>query len=156
MATQSEIAKHIDLSIRAVRDHMVNGVITKGGTLDEARTAYIRHLREVAAGRSTNSADYTVERTRLTKAQADEKEIQVKQLQGDLIPATMVLEEWTKMLSSIRSKLLALPNRMAVLMPGISTYREAEQILKKYIYETLTELSGDGLPPEHQRLEDGR
>ncbi len=151
MATQNEIAKHIDLSSRKVRDYMADGILSKGGDLDVCRVAYIRYLREVAAGRSTNSANYTAERTRLAKAQADEKELQVKQLQGDLIPADAVLAEWRKMLSSMRSRLLAIPPRAAVLMPGIETFREAEKILKKFIYEALTELSGDGLPAEHQK-----
>ncbi len=105
---------------------------------------------EINTGGSENF-DLTKERARLDFHRANIEGLKEAKLRGDLIPASDVLEEWQRMLSDVRSKLLALPNRAAVLMPGIETYREAEQILKKFIYEALTELSQDGLPDGYQK-----
>ncbi len=105
--------------------------------------AYIDMLK---GGGGARGADYNAERTRLTKAQADEKELQVKQLQGDLIPAEDVLEEWQKMLTSMRSKLLSIPSKTAHLVIAAEKYQEAERIIRERIYEALQEMSDDGLP----------
>lgn len=45
-----EVAQHLDLSTRQIRELQSAGVFSKGATLDEARLAYIRRLREQAAG----------------------------------------------------------------------------------------------------------
>lgn len=56
MATQAEIGLHLDLSDRSVRDLISRGVLPqsprKALDLDACRIAYIRHLRETAAGRA--------------------------------------------------------------------------------------------------------
>lgn len=53
MPTQAEIAKHLGIRERGVRELRDNGVIPDGrrATLDEIRQAYLSHLREIAAGR---------------------------------------------------------------------------------------------------------
>lgn len=56
LATQGEIGANLDLSERSVRQLMADGVIPQGvrgeHDLDACRVAYIRHLREIAAGRA--------------------------------------------------------------------------------------------------------
>jgi hypothetical protein len=53
-----EVAQHLDLSTRQIRELQSTGVPSKGATLDEARLAYIRQLREQAARRAaTNGLD---------------------------------------------------------------------------------------------------
>jgi DNA-binding transcriptional regulator LsrR (DeoR family) len=39
MATQEQIAEHLDLSKRRVQDLMAEGVLQKGASLDECRIA---------------------------------------------------------------------------------------------------------------------
>lgn len=55
MATQAEVGKHLDLSDRTIRELLDKGVLPNARRgaldLDSCRVAYIRHLREVAAGR---------------------------------------------------------------------------------------------------------
>lgn len=80
MATQKEIAKHLDMSERAVRDVLKNlGIEASKTTVDKARVAYIRDLREKAAGRVTSEA-----RERRDEAQALESEISAKLKQREL------------------------------------------------------------------------
>ncbi len=111
-------------------------------------------IYEIDTGGAANF-DLTAERARLAFHQANEKELQVKQLQGDLIPADAVLEEWQKMLSSMRSKLLSIPGKTAHLVIAAEKYQEAERILRVQIHEALMELSGSGLPAEHQKRLEG-
>jgi hypothetical protein len=55
MATQAQIAEHLDLSERRVRDLVVEGVLQKGADLDQCRVSYIRYLRGGASGKHTGA-----------------------------------------------------------------------------------------------------
>jgi hypothetical protein len=50
------------------------------------------------------------------------------------------------MAGNVRSKLLNLPGRLAVVTVGASTLQEAEQEAKKLIHEALQELAESGIP----------
>lgn len=60
MATQKEVAEHIDLSDRQVRNLLQSGVLPAskgvgGYSLDDCRLAYIRYLRAQASGQARRS-----------------------------------------------------------------------------------------------------
>lgn len=62
MATQKDLAKHLDLSTRRVRDLLKTGILPAGGAgtshdLDACRVAYINYLRGVASGRVRGEAE---------------------------------------------------------------------------------------------------
>jgi hypothetical protein len=149
MATQTEIAKHLDLSVRKVRDLMADEIIPKDGSLDECRVAYIRSLREKAAGRGmSGSGDYESEKLRLTKAQADNEEqkarkseLEVKVLEASLIRAEDVDRVWGGMIAAARAKFLAIPSKGASLVLAAESRIEAEDILRGLVYEGLRELA---------------
>ncbi len=69
--TQSEIAEHLDLSERSVREFLdASGIDHKRAKLSDIRIAYIRRLREQAAGRATNGdLALATERAGLARAQ---------------------------------------------------------------------------------------
>ena len=77
MATQAEVAAHLDLSQQAVSKLKNQSVISAGAggrgyDLDVTRVAYIRHLRNSAAGRdSSKVGSLEAERARLAREQAD-------------------------------------------------------------------------------------
>lgn len=142
MTTQIEIAQHLDLSTRQIRELQSIGVFTKGATLDEARLAYIRRLREQAAGRAaTNGLDLTSERARLAKMQADKLETELTAKRGDLISLTEAVKGWSDLVNAFRQKMLSLPVRASDSIPGITDRRNAERILTGMVYEALSELS---------------
>ncbi|GEM_PF-982722 len=151
MATQTEIAKHLDLSVRKVRDLMADDVIPKDGDLDACRVAYIRNLREKAAGRSmsgSGSGDYETEKLRLTKAQADNEEqkaeksrLEVEAMRARLLDADRVLQMWTGMTAAMRAKMLAIPSKGASLVMAADSQVEREGILRSLVYEALNELA---------------
>ncbi len=147
MATQKEIAEHLSMSLRNVPKVLKTlGLPSKGNTLDEARNAYILHLREVASGRTGDDSDYDLaaERARLAHHQANKTSLEEDVLKGELIPAEEVLEKWSKMVSSFRAKMLAIPTKTSHLLINIQEFSVAESILKSHIYDALKELSEQG------------
>jgi phage terminase Nu1 subunit (DNA packaging protein) len=141
MATQKEIALHLDLSDRTVRDLMASGIIPRGADLDTARVSYIRRRREQAAGRGgvggLNLAD---ERARLTRLQSEKAEIEIAKLREELVPLADAERGWCSLVGAFRAKMLILPSRAALAVLGKGE-RESERILTDMVYEALTELS---------------
>jgi phage terminase Nu1 subunit (DNA packaging protein) len=88
MATQEQIAEHLDLSKRRVQDLMVEGVLQKGADLDQCRVNYIRYLRSNAAGQHTGAAPSLADgRARLVKLQGDKVELELAELRGEVVRA---------------------------------------------------------------------
>ena len=77
MTVQRDIAEHLDMSERNLRTVAKSlGVDLQHATLDEVRVAYIRDLREKAAGRGGSNVD------ELNKARLED--LQVKSANGRL------------------------------------------------------------------------
>lgn len=147
MATQLEIAEHLDLSERKVRDLMSNGILERDASLDDCRIRYIRHLREVAAGRKSEdpeALDLTAERARLAKEQADNMALKNNTLRGELIPAEIVIAGGQAIVSAAKAKLLGIHAKVRSRHPDISDAATTE--IEAQIREALEELGNDGLP----------
>ena len=71
MPTQDEIAKHLDLSVRRVRELLPEiGINHRTASMDDIRIAYIRHQRELAAGRGGGDAQAEAAQARMEKDRA--------------------------------------------------------------------------------------
>jgi phage terminase Nu1 subunit (DNA packaging protein) len=141
MSTQNEIALHLDLSARSVRDLQAAGLFRLGASLDEARTAYIRKLREEAAGRSTsNGLNLANERALLARAQTEKTELEIAVKKEELISLAEAERGWCSLVGAFRAKMLILPSRASIAVLNRSE-KEAERILTDMVYEALAELS---------------
>ena len=118
---QKEIAEHIDLSQPAVSGLMDRlGIDWKTSTIDEIRVAYIRHLREQAAGRAASGdLDLATERARLAKEQADKVAMQNAVTRGDLAPVVMIEEVLTKTAARIAGIFDAIPGLVRRRVPSL-------------------------------------
>lgn len=90
--TQKEAGEHLDLSDRSIRELEVS-LNLKGidYTLSQLRIAYIRKLREEAAGRAAaGDLDLATERARLASEQADKIAMQNAERRGELAPVAMM------------------------------------------------------------------
>ena len=150
MATQSQIAEHLDMTPQRVRDLIKQGVLNRKNArdsmdIDECRKNYIRYLRTRSQGLQNASGDLNEERTRLTKLQADKAQLEVQEMEESLVSVERITEEWVGYVSNVRSKLLALPSKVSHRVQAAETYAEAEQILKESVYDALHELSNNGL-----------
>lgn len=96
--TQAEIAEHLDISDRRVRELAAEwGVDSRTLPLNEWRQRYLRKLREEAAGRAgTGDLDLVSERARLAKVQADRIEMQNAVTRKELAPTELIEEVLAK------------------------------------------------------------
>lgn len=146
MATLHEVASHLGVSIKYVQDLIANGTIAKRGrdgyNLDECRKAYISRLRESAAGRaSAGDLNLTEERARLAKEQADAKEMENAIERGDLVYIEDVAAQFEAGLVKARTKLLAIPTKIAPEVHACATIKEVQAIIEQNIIEALSELA---------------
>lgn len=118
---QKEIAEHLDLSQPAVSGLMDRlGIDWKTSTMDEIRVAYIRHLREQAAGRAASGdLDLATERARLAKEQADKVAMQNAVTRGDLAPVVMIEEVLTKTAARVAGIFDAIPGLVRRRVPSL-------------------------------------
>lgn len=156
MATQKELAEHLGMTPQSLGELVKKGIITvkKGRSpidLDFSRIEYINHLRKNANHykKSGTGGDIVEESTRLKKFQADKAELEVNQLEGKLIPADLVKDTWGDFVGNAKAKLLNIPTNLAHQVLAADNFNEAEELIKRSIYEALEELSENGLPREY-------
>ncbi|MEY2656163.1 MAG: hypothetical protein RLZZ524_3191 [Pseudomonadota bacterium] len=120
--TQQKIADHLDLSQAAVSQLMVElGVDWKAMTLDKIRVAYIRRLREQAAGRAAvGDLDLAGERAALAKAQRERIEMQNAVTRSELAPVVLIEEVLTKAASKTAGILDAIPGMIRRRVPVLT------------------------------------
>ncbi|SFQ70282.1 hypothetical protein SAMN05216578_102267 [Halopseudomonas formosensis] len=99
MATQKEIAQHLDMSERNCRDVLKTlGIDWNEATLDEIRVAYIRDLREKAAGRGGSQAELlAAARIEESTVKAANGRLAYHEKLGTLVPtadAAFALNDW--------------------------------------------------------------
>lgn len=126
------LAKVLKVNDRTVRDLHERGLVVKlkRGKYDLCASVslYVEHLRDVASGRGDedSSISLTQERARLTREQADERELRNKALRGDLVSAEAVKREWVDVLRVVRSKILAVPSRVRQSLAHLTAHDVAE------------------------------
>lgn len=120
--SQAEIAQHLDLSDRSVRELLAEWGIDHGQlTLTEFRLRYIRKLREAAAGRATvGDIGLATERARLAREQADKIAMQNAISRRELGPVSLMQEVLAKAGSRAGKLLDTIPGEIRRREPGIS------------------------------------
>ncbi|MGC9445841.1 AAA family ATPase [Cereibacter johrii] len=100
----------LSLTLGALSDLKKRGIAVHRGhdayDLAATVTAYVVHLRGIAAGRGgeEHTASLTAERARLAKEQADAQALKNAALRGELVPASDVERAWADTLRKVRSR----------------------------------------------------
>lgn len=118
--SQQDIASHLDMSQQAASSLLEQlGVDWKTADLSEIRVAYIRRLREAAAGRGGEGAvgELATERARLAREQADKIAMQNAVTRGELAPVALIEEVLTKAASKVAGVLDAIPGMIRRRVP---------------------------------------
>ncbi len=147
MATIVESAKHLDLSERRFMELLEAGILERQDRgryeLDTVRVAYIRHLRQRAAGageRSSADMEKARDEARLAKARADKAEMEAAEMRGLLVRADQVEEVWMNALVNTKTRLAGIPARTAHIVLAAASNAAAEKILRREVGEALHEL----------------
>jgi phage terminase Nu1 subunit (DNA packaging protein) len=128
-------ARHVQLLVKAGMPRAAHGQYD----LELCKTWYIGHLHERLAHRQGEidggrTDDYNVdrERARLTKAQADQAELELAKMRGTLVPIAEYKRRMSRFVTQARQQLLQLPGRAAPQLEG-----DPRAVIKSKLY-TLT------------------
>jgi phage terminase Nu1 subunit (DNA packaging protein) len=153
------IAKLLDLSERRVQQLSREGVIPKAtrGQYDLVGSVrgYVRYLRNQAAKAQAGAPDYASERTRFIRARADLAEMEAAEKRGAVIPAADVEAAWIAVLARLRTRILALPDRLAPLVHAEASPAGVRDTLRGALREALEELAETDVRPERDHDDAG-
>jgi phage terminase Nu1 subunit (DNA packaging protein) len=142
------LAKLFNLTAVRVQQLAADGVVIKQARGRYDLWASIRNYIKFLQDRKLNQWDaggddgkgWARERERLTRAKADVAEIEAALLKGQSHDAAAVAKVWSDMIGNARTKLLAMPTKLAAQMEGMSI-AERQDALREAINAALTELA---------------
>ncbi len=139
------IARLLDLSERRVQQLSREGVIPKAerGQYDLIGSVrgYVRYLRDQAARAQAGAPDYAAQRARFIRARADIAEMEAEEKRLSLIAADQIEAAWIAVLALLRTRLLALPDRLAPQAFDQSTVGDTRNLIRAAIREVLDDLA---------------
>ena len=125
------LAVLLDMDERVVRRLAAEGIIVRAGRnqylLAPSVRNYVRHLREVAAGRQGNELNAVDENARLKIAQRRNYDLKNAILERNSVPYEAIAPAWARVVRAIRSAMLAVPGKARFLLQHL-TPRDAEVI----------------------------
>ncbi|MBI3479131.1 MAG: MarR family transcriptional regulator [Nitrosomonadales bacterium] len=143
MATQQQIAEHLDLSQQQISNIMARlGIDWKTASMDHVRIAYIRHLRVVAAGHESSGGDSLVaERILSERVDRELKELTLAEKKGTLINVAQLEPELMNMVSAFRTELLSRDDKLASDLATLYGIQVDVAILNEFTNAALLQLS---------------
>lgn len=139
------IARLLDLSERRVQQLSREGVIPKAerGQYDLIGSVrgYVRYLRDQALKAQAGAPDYAAERARFIRARADLAEMEAEEKRRSLIAAEQIEAAWIAVLALLRTRLLALPDRLAPQAFEQTTVGDTRNLIRAAIREVLDDLA---------------
>ncbi|PVZ47991.1 terminase small subunit, Nu1 [Thalassobacter stenotrophicus] len=139
------IARLLDLSERRVQQLSREGVIPKAerGQYDliSSVRGYVRYLRDLALKAQSGAPDYAAERARFIRARAELAEMEAEEKRRSLIAAEQIEAAWIAILALVRTRMLALPDRLAPQAFEQSTVGDTRNLIRAAIREVLDDLA---------------
>lgn len=143
MHTQLEIAEHLGLSDRKVRDILKNlGMDHRDCSMDEIRLAYIADLREKAAGRQANGdMDLATQRALNAYMDSELKALQIAEKKGLLVNREQLQPELEMAFMHFKSVLMSASNEIRQEIEAIYGIEFDERIVRTIHRNALSELA---------------
>jgi phage terminase Nu1 subunit (DNA packaging protein) len=139
------IARLLDLSERRIQQLSREGVIPKAerGQYDLIGSVrgYVRYLRDQALRAQAGAPDYAAERARFIRARADLAEMEAEEKRRSLIAVDEIEAAWIAVLALLRTRLLALPDRLAPQAFDQPTVGDTRNLIRTAIREVLDDLA---------------
>ena len=137
------IATLLDLSERRVQQLSQEGVIPKSERgryeLVPAVQGYVHFLRDRNVSPGVVSLD--VARQRKTAAEAELAEIELAKARADVVAIEDVAKRWDAILSGVRTRMLALPSKVAPMVTHENDQGIVKECIEDAIHTALGELS---------------
>ena len=146
LVSSPELAELFGVTDRYIRMLAKDEIVKKSGTrgkylLAESIKGFIAFLRE------SSSADVDLKEVKLKKEtekiakDIELKAIKISELKNELHSADIVRKVMTTMLTNLKGKLLAVPNKIAPLVVGCDNLGDIQDIVLSSIEDVLLELS---------------
>lgn len=142
------IADIVDLTPRRINQLCEEGILNKvkNGSFQLVPTIrnYIRFLKtksELESATDDIDAEFNKEHTLLEKAKREKAELEVSLMKGTVHASEDVERELIKMLSAFRSRVLAIPSKVAPKASATDDITYIEAMLRDEVYNALKELS---------------
>ena len=146
LVSSPELAELFGVTDRYIRMLAKDEIVKKSGTrgkylLAESIKGFIAFLRE------SSSVDVNLKEVKLKKEtekiakDIELKAIKISELKNELHSADIVRKVMTTMLTNLKGKLLAVPNKIAPLVVGCDNLGDIQDIVLSSIEDVLLELS---------------
>jgi terminase small subunit / prophage DNA-packing protein len=143
----SELSSLLGVSKKTVAAWATAGVVkrTKHGEYDlrESIRGFARHMRD-RGGDTTALAAVSASRAELLKIQTERARFALETERGEWVTLADVEANWCSAFRTIRAAVMAIPNRVAARVSGLS--REAVYEMDEEVRIALTELARNGYP----------
>jgi phage terminase Nu1 subunit (DNA packaging protein) len=143
----SELSSLLGVSKKTVAAWATAGVVkrTKHGEYDlrESIRGFARHMRD-RGGDTTALAAVSASRAELLKIQTERARFALETERGEWVTLADVEANWCSAFRTIRAAVMAIPNRVAARVSGLS--REAVYEMDQEVRDALTELARGGYP----------
>ncbi|GAV24795.1 hypothetical protein ciss_07280 [Carboxydothermus islandicus] len=144
IVSTSELAEILGVTDRRIRQLEKAGVISKieRGKFDlvQAVQQYIGWIKSQYA-ESDEELDLKKEKTLLTRAHRQKVELELQIMRGELHRSEDVRRVMNDMLGAFRARCLAIPSKVAPKIQGKTDLAIIQDLIKKEVYEALSELS---------------
>jgi phage terminase Nu1 subunit (DNA packaging protein) len=107
----------------------------------------IAHLYQNSNGGALNAIDE--QRRRLLEQQADKAEIENQIRSGQYVNLELASKEWGRQVTIVRTRLLAIPSKLAPHLVNIKAPWIVVEKLKEALYEAMSELANDRVQAKH-------
>jgi hypothetical protein len=142
MATQSDCAIHLFISLPRLRDLVDSGVITRQAPscydIDVVRREVLTHLRAQASNRGAGE-NLSQERAALARSQRELSELKSAQLRGAVIEIERVAEALETRYANVKERVLSMPGLLATNLVGLDR-AAIEKAIRNACIECLEEL----------------
>ena len=140
-----ELASIFGCSPRWINQLTTNGLLTQVERgryqLGSAIREYIAAIKQQAEEKDEEETDQREEQTMLTRANRKMAELELATMNGKLHRSEDVQSIMNEMLTSFRSRLLAIPARISPEVAVVTDAMVVQQMIKGEIYDALAELS---------------
>jgi phage terminase Nu1 subunit (DNA packaging protein) len=138
-----ELARVLDVTTRRL------AMLASDGIIPRARKGrypfvpcvqeYVRYLRSVASEQGDDVL--AKQRARLTKSKADVAEMERAQMMGELVPVKELIAAGTAIAAVVRTRVEAIPAKMANQLLNLKSPRDVEAILRPECDAALEEIA---------------
>jgi phage terminase Nu1 subunit (DNA packaging protein) len=139
----ARLAKIYDVEPQTIYSWEKRGLFKRDeeGFIDlvEAVQAIYKHQRRLIRGRGSD--ELITQRTRIAKSIAEEKELKLRQLRGELLPAEDVKKETFELARATRDAIENIPGRISAILAAEASEHRVRELLAAELRQALQELS---------------